>query len=684
MPPLHRMPVVYLAGVAVAAVVAIASAGRRGEAVRAVDRPGPAAAAKRDAAPPPALAGERPSVGDPADSDAILRTAEGLRRKVVVTALGTVPRRQAGGPPASLGAALDYFSIHYVYGEAPGWFQVGPRGGHPIGWAAAASVLEWPTRLMVRPMPRGDRPALVLYRHPGCARAAAAGGPCPDHGSACPTEGEEGEGDWSASAAGLPILRSEAAGDSGAIFEVASLVQDRAPPAPPARLPAEMLAALRRIDVAFVMDTTASMQGSLDQARELAEELAAEAARRHGDVILRLALVEYRDAAPAYGFRARVTAPFGDPAGFRRTLDGVRVAKAGDGSVDEQVLEGVALALPPEPDAPDAGRHLEWPTGRAGELATKMIVLLGDAPDHDRDSARAEHLAGWAKRCGITVAAVTIPRGDRSRDEEARYQAQWRALAEGSHRPLDRSADFQRPMAPALVELGGADDLVARLRVLLDDRLEQARSLAALAAAEAERRLEPYLTSQGLSLEQVYPVLVDLHRGEERPQARPDPRAEGRKAPSVRRGWIAERAGGTPLVSVGVLMSRPELDALIGELLAVQEAAQGTARDLDALLQIGTAAAAGETAFLAADRGTTTFADHLRRRQGLPPARADSLLRATQKDLLQADPATRAALDERLGESIERLIGRRNEADWDDPRRTVDGMALVPFEWIDF
>jgi hypothetical protein len=102
------------------------------------------------------------------------------------------------------------------------------------------------------------------------------------------------------------------------------------------------------------------------------------------------------------------------------------------------------------------------------------------------------------------------------------------------------------------------------------------------------------------------------------------------------------------------------------------------------LLRIGTAAAAGETAFLAADRGGQTFADHLRRRQGLPPARPDSLLRRTQADLLQADDLYRQALNERLGQTIAQLIRRRNAGDWDDPKRTIDGMALVPYAIIDF
>jgi len=119
-------------------------------------------------------------------------------------------------------------------------------------------------------------------------------------------------------------------------------------------------------------------------------------------------------------------------------------------------------------------------------------------------------------------------------------------------------------------------------------------------------------------------------------------------------------------------------------LTQLQQAASGTARDLSELLQIGTAAAAGETLVPRRGPGNRTFADHLRRRQGLPPARADSLLRRSQSDILRSDDLTLAALDEKLRASLARLTARLLDPDWQDPRRTIDGMALVPFEAIDF
>jgi hypothetical protein len=440
--------------------------------------------------------------------------------------------------------------------------------------------------------------------------------------------------------------------------------------------------------IAFVIDTTASMQATIDAARRLAATLVAETARHDREIHLQLAVVEYRDTSPAFGFTTRVVTPFNDPGGFRTALDRIAAAKRGDGTIDEAVLEGIAAALPASAgESRTAMEHLSWPRGRSGELATKMIVLLGDAPDHARDLARAAALAAQARRAGITIATVALDRpGILSRDELARYRAQWSTLAEGSFHPLDKASHFTRPVAPAILSLDQAGRLESLLQALIDDRIAHARNLAALAAAEAEGRLADYVNGQGLTLDQVAPVLVDLHRGEVAAAAapRPDPRFKGRKAPSVRRGWIAERRDGMPLVTVEVLLARDELRTLIDELTQLQQAAQGTASELADLLRIGNAAASGETAFLAADRGAQTFDDHLRRRQGLPPARPDSLLHRTQTELLQADDLYRSALDARLGTSLAALIRRYNAPDWSDPLRTIDGMALIPYDLIDF
>lgn len=688
MPALYRMPVFYLAMLAVALAYAIGRGSGSGR-----DDVSPMAGAPEDR---PRVVPKEADEEDRSTRDGILRTADGLRRKVVIRDLAVVCRTDPGGRK-SVGPPLDYFAIRYVYGAEPAGdpahFRVGPMGGPPQGWVPSASVLEWDTRLMARPTPRAGRPPLAIYRDGPCLVDAIAGRACPRHPVGCPTEGEEaarspagplpgstGEGP----PLGFPILASKSV-DGRTIFEVASLVRDRArAPILPAEPPPDLRAYLRTVDVAFAIDTTASMQSAIEGVRRLAAELVGSASRRHADIRLRLALVEYRDASPILGFQVRKVTSFTDPEGFLAALDLTHAAGRGDGSVDESVLDGVALALPPGPGEA-GGEHVDWPTGRAGELATKLLVVLGDAPDHARDLDRARALAARARASGITIATVAVDRpGTLSRDELARYRDQWRALAEGSYRPLDKATGFASPVGPMTASLGEGDRLAGRLGSLIDDRIEHARTIAALATAEAEGRLGEYVDSRGLTLDRVAPVLVDLHRGDAARVARPDPRHGGRKAPSVRRGWIAASLQGRPMVEVEILMSRDELRALIAELAQLQQAASGTARDLAELLQIGTAAASGETSFLAADRGSRTFADHLRRRQGLPPARPDSLLRASQADLLRSDDLTLAALDARLRAGLLQLTRRLQDPDWDDPRRTVDGMALVPFAAIDF
>jgi hypothetical protein len=690
MPALYRMPIVYLLALFIAAGWGLTRLGNREATSVEVSLVAPTVAATPAPAEP-----EKIAPVPPEPSDGILRTAEGLRRKVVVKDLDLVCRRDPDdGPP--VGSRLDYFAIRYLYGETPPgrprMFQIGPREGPPQGWVPESAVVEWDTRLMARPTARNGRPPLVLFREKSCLLDRLAGRACPKHGDRCPIEGEEPEGTSDdAPAAGLPILSSESipqpSGPERTILEVASLVHDRAPIVPPKEPPPDLRPGLRQINIAFVIDTTASMQSSIDAARRLAETLVENASKQLSDVTLRLALVEYRDAATEYGFRARVASGFTDPSGFREALGKLTVAKHRDGSVDEAVFDGLAAALPPDAATGRiaAAERLNWPAGRAGDLATKMIVLLGDAPDHDKGLTRAEHLAAIAKSAGISIATVAIDRPDlRSAGEETRYRAQWQTLAKGSFRPLDRDTEYSRPTPPVVVSLGQADDLAVRLQAIIDDRIEHARQLAALAAAEAEKRLQEYVNSQGLTLDQVHPVLVDLHRGETGAPSRPDPRFGTQRAPSVRKGWIAERIGDDAMVTIEILMSRDELDTLIRELTAVQQAAQGDAQDVADLLRIGTAAAAGESAFLAEDRGGLTFAEHLHRRQGLPPARSDSLLRRTQADLLQADDLDRRALNDRLGSTLRALISRRNAPDWDDPNRLIEGMGLVPFSLLDF
>jgi hypothetical protein len=691
---LHRMPVAY---------VGVLVLGATGLAVWTFGTPKPKlVTSSLVSVPDESTEANVPPPPDPVEgqaSDGILRTPEGLRRKVVVKTLGErLDAKPGGGAP--FGKPLDYFSICFVYGQSQGGthpaVQVGTRTPPPLGWVPKNALLEWDTRLMARPTSDHERAALEIFQEEECLLNALSGRECPQHPrpAGCPIVGAEPNSQATAApraVLGLPILRAKSTvmrdGSRQTLFQVAGLVRETMPPPPPPEPPADLRLALKQVYIAFAIDTTNSMNDAIQAVRQVARELTNDAARRYRGMTLHLALVEYRDRG--FDFTARKLTVFTDPAGFEDTLGQLAAAREGDGSIAEAVLDGVELALPPKTgNAADTDR-LGWPAGRVGDAATKLLVLIGDAPDHARDATRARALAQRARRARVTIAAIGFENPDLNHGERVRYEEQWRALAEGSFRPDDRGRGPLAPLISRISRIVGdgstaqaAGAIAANLRALIEERVQNAMRLAKEEQEEAERRLRDYANSRRQTLDRLAPVLLDLHKGEAAPRYRPDPRFEDQKAPSVRIGWIAERMRQRPVVTVEILMTKAELKVLIDELTAFQQAAQ-SAHNLDELRRLGTAAAAGETAFLATDRGERTFADHLER-QGFPPARTNSLLRRKQGDLTHADDNYRAALDARIRQSIARLVERLNDPDWDDPLRTVDGMALVSYELIDF
>src|SRR5947209_5135540 len=110
MPPLYRMPVFYLAVLVLTAALG-AGALTRSVGSRAVS-PATIEAASAPAAPQPAK--EVTQEQETTAADGILRTRDGLRRKVVVKDLDVVCRSEPGGG-RRVGPPLDYFAIRYVF-----------------------------------------------------------------------------------------------------------------------------------------------------------------------------------------------------------------------------------------------------------------------------------------------------------------------------------------------------------------------------------------------------------------------------------------------------------------------------------------------------------------------------------------------------------------------------------------
>jgi hypothetical protein len=648
-PALYRMPVFYLT-LAIVGMTLYASGALtpRREAVFVPSRAEPPIP---DVSTSVVSRPESPTPGPPAVrvSDPILRDADWLRRKVVVTGRSVAPRTSPTGDPT--GTVLAPFSIRFVYGETPTMLQVGPASTGPEGWIFRSDVSEWDTRLVARPTARSNRPAIEIYGEQSCLVSALSARICPKHGGRCPSEIENGGADGPEPRFGWPILRfATIAGNDGSprrIDEVVPLVSELVPTETERLAP--LRPALRQVYVAFVIDTTFSMKPTIDAARSLATRLAAAVSKQFGDVTLHLGLVEYRDDAPGLGFRARVATPFTDAAGFRAVINSLEAAFREDMTSGESVFDGVSLALPGSP-----GR-LDWPSGRAGELATKLVVLLGDSPDHAVDLDRARALAARARAAGISIASMALDRPDSlTAADHARLESQWNALAEGAYRPLDRARKFASPLPPLSIRVDEAASLATRLQALIEDRVERARSLAELAAAEDDGRLDEYLQSRGLTVAQATPILDDLRRGD------PVPKRTRRRVPTLRSGWLAERIGETEFVAVNVLLSRDEIETLIARLST-------STGDPDDLRAIVVAASAGELDFLTEDLRTLTPEDRRKRRAAFPARRT-----------LPVD------LNVRVRAAIDGLARWRDSTNWPEPSQAADARTTIPFTLLDF
>jgi uncharacterized protein YegL len=146
-----------------------------------------------------------------------------------------------------------------------------------------------------------------------------------------------------------------------------------------------------RIEVVFALDTTGSMGGLIEAAKEKIWSIASTMASAHGAPEIAMGLVAYRDRGDAYV--TKVVDLSSDLDSMYATLMDFQAAGGGDGP------ESVNQALH------DAVHRISW---SQDQDTYKVVFLVGDAPPHMdyQDDVKYPRTLEAAQRRGIVVNAI--------------------------------------------------------------------------------------------------------------------------------------------------------------------------------------------------------------------------------------------------------------------------------------
>lgn len=256
------------------------------------------------------------------------------------------------------------------------------------------------------------------------------------------------------------VLRAALLGSSLAVPAFA------AEPAPPPSSPPQQQAQTPEdahrpvMDVVFVLDTTSSMSGLIEGAKEKIWSIASRMASGKPSPRIRVGLVGFRDRGDAY-----ITKRFDLTEDLDVVYANLRAFQAeGGGDGPEHV--GQALG--------EAVKLMSWTDDRK---AARMIFLVGDAPGHD-DYQDGWNTAEWAKKAiakGIVVNTIRCG----SQPDTAALFTRLSKLADGTYVSIAQSGGMVATTTPYDAEM-------AKLNAAIADKTLVGGSADARAAGESE------------------------------------------------------------------------------------------------------------------------------------------------------------------------------------------------------
>ncbi len=256
------------------------------------------------------------------------------------------------------------------------------------------------------------------------------------------------------------------------------------PPTPPVIAPVAEKKPV--VDVVFVLDTTSSMTGLIQAAKEKIWSIATTMASAQPTPEIRLGLVAFRDRGDAYITQVTDLSTDLDSA-YARLMD-FRAVGGGDGP------ESVNQALY------DAVHRVSW---SQDPKAFKVIFLVGDAPPHMDypDDVKYPDTLREAKRRGITV--NTIQAGQNSGTTQEWQQIA--SLGSGDYFQVDADGStvaiatpFDEKMAELSKELDGTRLYYGseEERKAKQSKVEAAEKLHAAASVESRARRATFNASK--------------------------------------------------------------------------------------------------------------------------------------------------------------------------------------------
>jgi len=225
-----------------------------------------------------------------------------------------------------------------------------------------------------------------------------------------------------------------------------------------------------RIDVAFVLDTTGSMGGLIQAAKEKIWSIATSMSQAKPAPRIRMGLVAYRDRGDDYVTKVVDLTPDLDSM-YAQLMD---FRAAGGGDTPESVNRALA----------DAVNRLSW---SADNNAYKVVFLVGDAPphmDYPQDTPYADTLK-LATRKGITINAIQC-------GQAASTRQTWQEIARiggGEFFNVNQSGSavaLATPFDRKLAQLSARLDATRLYYGDAKDKVKQARKLAATAKLREE------------------------------------------------------------------------------------------------------------------------------------------------------------------------------------------------------